>query len=329
MDFFEWPKIELHLHLDCSLGFAVVNEFEPGITTADFQHRFTAPPKCQNLSDFLSRVEDSIQLLQTERALTAATLDLLAQLQADNVIYAEIRFAPLLHTQKGLAAAEVVEIVSDALEKGMAQTGVQAGLLLCTLRNYSAEQSLETVHLAHRFRHRRVVGFDIAGDELAENPQIHETAYAFARQHGIPCTAHAGEARGPESMWETLRYFQPQRIGHGVRCVEDPALVDYLVKNRIHLEVCPTSNVQTNVFATLADHTIDKLYQAGISLGINTDGRTMENVTLSEEYRRLHDCFGWGPEHFLRCNLDALEAAFVEGGIKTGIRERLLSAQPL
>jgi len=230
MDFSEWPKIELHLHLDCSLGFAVVNEFEPGITTADFQHRFTAPPKCQNLSDFLSRVEDSIQLLQTERALTAATLDLLAQLQADNVIYAEIRFAPLLHTQKGLAAAEVVEIVSDALAIGIGQTGVEAGLLLCTLRNYSAEQSLETVHLAHRFRHRRVVGFDIAGDELAENPQAHEAAYAFARQHAIPCTAHAGEARGPESIWETLRYFQPGRIGHGVRCVEDPALVDYLVK---------------------------------------------------------------------------------------------------
>lgn len=324
MDFLEWPKIELHVHLDCSLGFAVVNELEPGINAADFERRFTAPAKCLDLSDFLSRVEDSIQVLQTERALQAATLDLMRQFEADGVIYAEIRFAPLLHIQKGLTAAEVVEIISDALGKGIAQTGVEAGLLLCTLRTFYAEQSLETVQLVHRFRHRRVIGFDIAGDELAANPQIHEAAYAYARQHGIPCTAHAGEARGPESVWQAIKLFQPQRIGHGVRCIEDPALVDYLIKHRIHLEVCPTSNVQTNVFSTLADHSIDKLYRAGISLGINTDGRTMENVTLSEEYRRLHDTFGWEPEHFLRCNLNAVDAAFASVETKAGLREALL-----
>lgn len=323
MDFQEWPKIELHVHLDCSLGFEVVNELESGITDVEFQSRFMAPAKCLNLPDFLARVEDSINVLQTERALTAATLDLMQQFKADGVIYAEIRFAPILHTRRGLAADEVVEIVADALGQGMAKTGVEAGLLLCTLRTYDAQQSLETAMLANRFRGRRVVGFDIAGDELAPDPHIHEVAYTFARQHGIPATAHSGEARGPESMWQVLRQFKPRRIGHGVRCIEDPALVDYLIKHRIHLEVCPTSNVQTNVFSTLADHTIDRLYKAGVSVGINTDGRTTANVTLAEEYRRLHNCFGWGPEHFLRCNLDALEAAFVGEELRKELGARL------
>jgi adenosine deaminase len=170
---------------------------------------------------------------------------------------------------------------------------------------------METVQLVLRFRGTRVAGFDMAADEAGHSIEPHIPAFRYASEHNIPCTSHAGEACGPESVWETLRDLRPRRIGHGVRSIEDPALIRHLQTEGIHLEVCPTCNIQTDIFAEFKDHPINRLFELGLSVGVNTDARSMSNITLSGEYRKLHETFGWEKEHFLRCNRDALRASFL------------------
>jgi adenosine deaminase len=325
MDFRALPKVELHLHLDCSLSFAAVSQLEPSITRSDFEREFIAPPKCFDLADYITRAVKGVALMQTERELRLVTQDLFEQLKADNVLYAEIRFAPLLHTDKGLAPESVVEIVDDAVAKGIAATGVEARLILCTLRHFTMEQSMETVELVCRFRGSRVVALDIAGDEAGFPIDEHVPAFRFAAANRLHRTAHAGEARGAESIWETLKYLQPTRIGHGVRCVEDAGLIEHLKNSRTHLELCPTSNVQITTLRSYEEHPADQLYAAGVSVGINTDARTISNVTLAHEYEVLHRVFGWGVEHFRVCNMNAMAASFAPADLRRQLTGRLIS----
>lgn len=320
MDFQGLPKIELHLHLDCSLSFDVIRQFDPAVSRSWFESNFMAPAKCLDLPHYLARAEMGIRMMQTEARLRAVTLDLFEQLRVENVRYAEIRFAPLEHTREGMFPEQVVEAVLEAMEEGHRHTGVRVGLLLCTLREFPEEKSLITARLAARYHAKGVVGFDIAGNEADFPVDAHIQAFRLAHDHGVPCIAHAGEARGPEGVREVLQGFRPVRLGHGVRSIEDPALVEYLAKEGIHLEICPSSNIQTNVFDTMADHPVDRLFRAGVSLGINTDSRTLTYTTLSREYQLLETQFGWGKDHFYQCNLNALNAAFLPEPEKAGLR---------
>lgn len=316
------PKVELHLHLDCSLSYAAVSRLAPHISREEYDQEFIAPRQCASLADFLTRAPRGFQLMQTGDALRIVTEDVFEQLQADNVIYAELRFAPLLHTYQGLAPEAVVAALDRATEDCIRATEIEVRLILCTLRHFQAEQSLETARLVKQFQGSRVVALDIAGDEAGFPIAPHIAAYRFAIDNGLHRTAHAGEARGAESVWETLKAFAPTRIGHGVRSVEDPALVDHLRAGKIHLEVCPSSNVQTRAFPAYAEHCIDELYRSGVSLGINTDARTITNVTLEQEYARLRQAFSWDEEEFLTCNREALRAAFIDNRTRTQLLDR-------
>jgi len=324
MDHSKFPKVELHLHLDCSLSYNVVRQIDPTISYEDYRRSFVAPPKCTDLADYLVRAVKGIELMQTKEQLRMVTVDLFDQLKSDNVVYAEIRFAPLLHIQKGLSTVEAVETVNEAVTACIQQTGVEAGIILCTLRHYSEEQSMETVRLVDQFKGTNVVGFDIAADEAGFPITHHIRAFQFAKANAIFCTAHAGEAKGPASVRETLDHFHPSRIGHGVRSAEDTTLLALLKKENIHLEVCPTSNIQTNVYDKIEDHTADKIYNAGVSMSISTDCRTISDVTLSEEYSTLEKKFNWSKEHFLKCNLEAIDHSFTTREKKERIREKIL-----
>ena len=326
MDYNRQPKIELHLHLDCSLSYEVVMQLNPAITFDEYKASFIAPAKCNDLADYIIRSVKGFELMQTREQLRHVTLDLFKQLKADNVIYAEIRFAPLLHLMQGLTPAGVVETVNAAVEEGIKRFDVEAGLILCTLRHYSEEQSMETVQLVNQFKGTRVVGFDIAADEAGFSIKNHIKAFEFANANNIPCTAHAGEAKGAESVWETLKYLHPKRIGHGVRSAEDPKLLAFLKENNIHLEVCPTSNVQTNVFTGIEDHSANEIFNSGVSMSLNTDARTISNVTLADEYRLMEKVFQWDKANFKKCNLEAIEHAFAGKEIKEKVRKKIEAA---
>lgn len=319
------PKVELHLHLDCSLSYAAVAQLDPSVTEADYRARFVAPQKCASLADFLTRPPRMVALMQREAALRLAVRDLFAQLARDQVIYAEVRYAPLLHTAGGLTAAAVVDTVETETAACCAATGIMARLLLCTLRHFSAAQSLATAALARQFAGTLVAGLDIAGDETLPLAP-HVAAFADARAHGVACTAHAGEAReagGPASLRETLALLQPLRIGHGVRSAEDDALVQELASSGVHLEVCPTCNVQIDLFDGYGDHPVDRLYRAGVALNLNTDTRAITDVTLTDEYERMRAHFGWGAPELLATNRMAIRAAFAPPEVRAAIEARL------
>ncbi len=316
MNYHKLPKIELHLHLDCSLSFELVAQLSPGITHSEYLHRFVAPNKCDDLADYIKRAVAAIALMQTQENLRLVIEDLFRQLSEDRVIYAELRFAPLEHIREGLSPVQVVEAIEQAVDDYSSTFGITAGIILCTLRHYSATQSMDTVKLVEHFRGSKVVGFDIAADEAGFPITNHISAFRYAFEHGLNCTAHAGEACGPESVWESMEQFRPKRIGHGVRSAEDPELLQFLKERDIHLEVCPTSNVQTNVFPTIYHHNVHQILNSGVSMGINTDCRTISDVTLTSEYQLLQDVFGWSQSQFFRCNCEAARHAFTEEEVK-------------
>lgn len=321
------PKIELHLHLDCSLSYRAVSRLVPGVTHAEYLAEYTAPSPCTDLAEFLARAPKGVSLMQNEAALELVTEDIFEQLRADNVIYAELRFAPLLHTQAGLNAERVVEIVNATADRMSRETGVESRLILCTLRHFSEAQSLTTAALARAFQGTRVAAIDLAGDEAGFPITPHIKAYNYAETNGIHRTAHAGEALGPASVWETIQLLHPTRIGHGARSIEDPELVSHLSRNKLHLELCPSSNVQIiPSIATLLDHPIHRLYRAGVPLNVNTDTRMLTPTTLSREYAEVHRVFRWGDSEFRRTNLMAIDAAFADETTKARLRNAILQA---
>jgi adenosine deaminase len=321
------PKIELHLHLDCSLSYQAVAAMAPAVTREEYERDYIAPARCAHLADFLARAPKGFRLMQTEDSLRRVTEDVFRQLDEDGVVYAEIRFAPLLHTEQGLSPERVVAVVDREVERLIRETGMQAGLILCTLRHFTAAQSLLTAELVEKFRGSRVLALDLAGDEAGFPLNAHVEAYRYAREHGLFRTAHAGEALGPESVWETLRLLDPQRIGHGTRSIEDPKLVEHLRNKRIHLELCPTANVQIiPSIRSMEEHPIDRLYRAGLSLNVNSDSRMLTPTTLTKEYEGLQRVFNWSEQDFLRTNLLGLDAAFVDHKTKQEIRKRFVLA---
>lgn len=323
MNWQQLPKVELHLHLDCGLSYEVVKKIDSTITETAYRNDFIAPEKCTNLADFLTRAVKGFALMQTKEQLEWVVFDLFEQLAADNTLYAEIRFAPLQHLEQGLTPFEVVDIIEKATAAAIASTGVEARLILCTLRHFSQEQSMQTVQLVEQFKDTLVAGFDIAADEAGFPIDNHIAAFEYAQKTGLHITAHAGEAKGAESVWETLQYFKPTRIGHGVRSIEDPILVEHLRQNNIHLEVCPSCNVQIDLYDTYKNHPIDQLYKAGVSVSVNTDAPTIVNITKTKEYQKLQEVFGWTNADFYACNVNALKAAFITDDVRTTLLEKL------
>jgi len=321
------PKVELHLHLDCSISYKAASSLDPTLKLHEYTSDFIAPEKCKDLADFLSCTMSGIKLMQTEWQLRVVVDDLFQQLKDDNVIYAEIRFAPLLHVENNLSDEQVVEIVADAVNLNIEKTGIKAGIILCALRHFEENQSLKTAELAKKYMDKSpVVGIDLAADEAGYPIDNHIKAFQYAQKHDIPRTAHAGEAKGPESVRETLNHFNPSRIGHGVRSTEDQKLVDYLLKENIHLEVCPSCNIQTDIYDQYADHPIDDLIKQEVSVGINTDARTLVNITLSEEYIKLVQIFGWDREELKQCNLNAIQSAFTDETQKESLTQEIIGS---
>jgi adenosine deaminase len=321
------PKIELHLHLDCSLSYAAVSALVPSVTPEEYQSDYAAPARCTDLTEFLSRAHKGFRLMQSEMSLRLVTEDIFRQLVDDGVLYAELRFAPLLHLEQGLTPDQVVSVVDRSTEDLIRETGLEARLILCTLRHFTEEQSMQTAELVERFRGTRVVALDIAGDEAGFPLDAHVGAYRYAREKGLHRTAHAGEALGPESVWETLRLLEPARIGHGTRSAEDSTLTGHLRQKRIHLEICPSSNVQIiPSIETWSHHPVDRLFRAGVPLNINTDTRMLTPATLTGEYRGLQETFGWTAQDLLDANLLGIQAAFVEQSVKDNLRKELVDS---
>lgn len=306
------PRTELHLHLDISMSYRVASALAPGLTPAAYQRRLQGPLRCTDLAAFLATTTAQIELLQTANALRLLTCDVIAQLVAEDVQYAELRFCPLLHTAGGLSPEEALESVLGAARKATtdATVPIRVGIVLTTLRHFSAAQSVRVAQLALRYRTEGVVGFDLGGDETGFRLESHLPAFDLVRSEGLAHTVHAGEAGGPESVREVLDALAPPRIGHGVRSIEDPDLIERLRHDGVHLEMCPTCNVQLGVVSSIERHPIDRLLRNGVSLSVSTDSRTSTVTTLTHEYQLLRKAFGWTDATIATTNAMAAAAAF-------------------
>jgi adenosine deaminase len=304
-------RYELHCHLDGSVRPATIAALarEAGLTLArPARELAVAPPDVGSLAAFLPYLDLPIAVLQHPDALRRAARELVEDWHRDAVVYGEARFAPQQHTRAGMSVDDAIEAAAAGLSEGAAASGVATGLIVCCLRHEPLDTSLAVVDAALR-RRDLVAGLDLAGDERYAGAAQRE-AFDLAHAAGLPVTVHAGEAAGPASVWEAIDVLGARRIGHGVRCVHDDALVRRLLRDRIALEMCPRCNVLTGAVPSLADHPANRLLAQGLAVTVNTDGRTTADTSLDREFAVLADEFGWTAQQVQRVQENARAAAF-------------------
>ncbi|HNJ98764.1 MAG TPA: adenosine deaminase [Ilumatobacteraceae bacterium] len=320
------PKVLLHDHLDGGLRPATVVELASeygykNLPTHDVDELaawFNRGAKRNDLVLYLETFAHTVGVMQHRDAIERVSYECAQDLAADGVVYAEVRMAPELCTEQGLTLDEVVEAILDGFRRGSQGTGLTIYLICSAMR--TAAHSKQIAELAVRWRDRGCVGFDIAGAEAGYPPTRHLDAFEYVRRENFHITIHAGEAFGLPSIWEAVQFCGAERLGHGVRIIDDITgpvgdeqlgrLATFVRDRRIPLELCPTSNVGTGVCPTIADHPIGMLRRLRFRVTLNTDNRLMSAITMTKEMEQLRDAFGWGLDDFQWVTINAMKSAF-------------------
>ncbi|MGH7586070.1 MAG: adenosine deaminase [Gemmatimonadales bacterium] len=311
------PKAELHVHLDGSLrpgtmvDLARTARVELPSTDPDALRRHMRVDDARNLEDFLTRFELTIALLQTPEAIERVAYEMVEDAARDGIRLLEVRYCPRLSTRHGLSMDEVLAAERRGLERGERDFGVRTGIINCALRQQEPAHSLEIADASVRWRDRGVVALDLAGGEAGRPPGQHRDAFDHAALGGLRVTVHAGEAAGPESVREALVLCHAERIGHGTRIHEDPALEDHVRDRQVAIEVNLTSNLQTRVVERAADHPVRRYLRHGMQVTLCTDSWLMCDTTLTDEYDLAQRELGFTREEIDRMILNGFAAAFL------------------
>src|SRR5688572_15348373 len=312
------PKTDLHVHLDGSLRLDTILDLAradrvelPTFDRDALFRRIYAGEVCNSLDDYLKAFDSTLSLMHTEESLERIAYELAEDAWKENVRYIEVRYAPMLHTREGLRLTDVVEAVLRGLRQAKRTFGIRYGLILCGIRSMSAESSLRMAELAVAFKNRGVVGFDLAGSEVNNPAREHRSAFQLILENNINCTAHAGEAYGPDSIAQAIHKCGAHRIGHGTRLRENGELLNYVNDHRIPLEVCPSSNVQTKAAKSWEAHPIDFYVDYGLRVTINTDNRTITDTTVSKELWLCHQHYGWTLDRIKEMLVAGFKSAFM------------------
>ncbi len=323
------PKhfIDLHLHLDGAITLPIAkrlaqlqNQTLPASSDEELAQLLSIPKSCEDLNEYLKRFDLPISLLQTKASISEAVFLVSEQLRRENVIYAELRFAPQSFTAGGLTQREVVEAALD----GLARTSFCGNLILCAMRGPGRETANEeTVRLAKEYlvTHGGVVAFDIAGAEGLFPTSEYRDLFALAAKLDVPFTIHAGEAAGADSVRCAIE-MGARRIGHGIRSFEDESLLELLRARQIPLEVCPTSNRQTHVVADMENYPLADFVKKGLCATINTDNPAISSTTIAEEFAYAQT-LGITFEQEQRMLLSAADVAFTDEATKQHLRQLL------
>lgn len=312
------PKVELHIHLDGSISKEIASKLSD-LSKSEVMNKIVAPDKCENLSDYLTKFDFPISLMQTKENLKEIASDLVKELESDSVIYAEIRFAPMFHTKEGLSFEEVVEAVLAGLKMN---NNVKTNLILCMMRGMSKEDNLKTIEVAYKYLSKGVCAIDLAGAEDKYPLADYLELFDIANSKNIPFTIHAGENRSASEVEKAI-LIGAKRIGHGIHAIYDKDVLNLIKEKDILLEICPTSNVQTNAINEYFEHPIKELYHNGISVSINTDNRTVSNISLSEEYLKLYNTFNFTINDFKKMNENSIKHAFLNEEMKNQLLKTL------
>jgi adenosine deaminase len=329
------PKALLHDHLDGGLRPATVVDLAaetghelPAQGAEELARWFAEASSSGSLERYLETFVHTVAVMQTGTALHRVAAECALDLAADGVVYAEVRFAPEQHLAGGLTLDQVVEAVLAGFADGCAQAaarggpGIRIGTLLTAMRH--AARSMEIAELAVRYRDAGVVGFDIAGAEAGYPPTRHLDAFEYLQRENFHFTIHAGEAFGLPSIWQAIQWCGADRLGHGVRIVDDIATVGrgaegarlgrlaaYVRDKRIPLELCPSSNVQTGAVRSIAEHPIGLLHDLRFRVTVNTDNRLMSQTSMSREMHLLVEAFGYDLHQLQWFTVNAMKSAFI------------------
>lgn len=325
------PKVALHDHLDGGLRPQTVLDLAseaghalPESDAAALGRWFFEAADSGSLVRYLETFRHTVAVMQTASQLRRVAREFVLDQADDGVVYAEARWAPEQHLTRGLTPALAVEAVRDGLAEGMAEAAAQgrpvvARQIVTSMRHTAPRPDI--AELAVTYRHEGVCGFDIAGPEDGFPPSLHRDSFEYLRRHNVAFTIHAGEAFGLPSIWEAVQVCGATRIGHGVRLVEDITLVDgeyvlgdlaaFIRDRRIALELCPSSNVQTGVCASVAEHPVGQLARLGFRVTVNCDNRLMSGTTLTREFALVSGAFGYGLADLRWLTLNAARSAFL------------------
>ncbi len=334
LSFFEkLPKSDLHVHLDGSLRLSTILELAerdgielPAQTAEGLAAAMHCGENTGSLVEYLKAFDITLKVMQTEEALFRVAYELAEDAARENVRYMEVRYAPMLHTRKGLRLTSVVEAVLAGLREAQEDHGIEGSVIICGIRNISPESSLEMAQLAVAYKNRGVVAFDLAGAEYDHPAKHHREAFSLIRQNNINCTIHAGEAFGPESIAQAIHVCGAHRIGHGCRLREDGELLHYINDHRIALECCPSSNVQTGAVRDLVTHPLKLYHDLGLRVTVNTDNRLITDTTVSKELWIAHTQMGLSVEEIKRVVINGFKAAFLPFHIKQAYLRRISKA---
>lgn len=324
------PKVTLHDHLDGGVRPATVVDLcrengHPLPTTDPDELQDWIHTRCDagNLVDYLKTFDLTVAGMQTPEQLARVAEEFVCDMAADGVVYAETRWAPEQHTRRGMGLDEAVLAVRDGLQRGMdaaaaAGTPVVARQLLVSMRHDAPTLRIAELAVAHR--DEGVAGFDIAGAEQGFPPSRHLAAFDLLKRNNAHYTIHAGEAFGLPSIWEAVQLCGTRRLGHGVRIVDDidltgneprlGRLAEYVRDERICLELAPSSNLQTGIAQSMAEHPIDLLRRLSFRVSVNCDNRLMSRTSMSREFSLLAEAFGWGVDEFRQVTISAMHSAF-------------------
>ena len=311
------PKAELHCHLDGSVRpqtlLDLAREYGVKMPRDDARSlgEHMTVRDAHNLEEYLARFTVTLSVMQHEDALERIAYELAADAHRDGVWYLETRFAPVLNIRSGLHVSDVVDAVVRGLTRAEAEFGIMGRVIVTALRDLDPSISLEMARLAVDYRGRGVVGFDLAGGEAGHPASHHAAAFDLARSHDLACTCHAGEGDGAQSVREAVQACCANRVGHGTRLFEDPALMEYVNDRRIPIEICITSNIQTRAAASYATHPVRRYFDAGLNVVLNTDNRLMSATTLTDEYAHAATHLGFSFSELARIALNGFDSAFL------------------
>ena len=299
-------KVELHLHIDGAVSMELAQKIT-GKSIEVLKKEMIAKDKCENLSEYLTKFDLPIELMQTKENLYQISADLVDRLAKENIVYIELRFAPMFHTKKGLTYEEIVESVLKGLKSN---PKLKTNLILCMMRGFPKENNLKTIEVAEKYLNKGVCAIDLAGAEDKYPLKDYVELFEIVKEKQIPYIIHAGE-NGDAKEVELAINLGAKRIGHGIHSIEDEKVLNLIKEKNILLEVCPTSNVQTNSVDTYQNHPIKKLYDLNIPISINTDNSTVSNITLTQEYIKLSNHFNFTLSDYKEMNKNAIKHSFL------------------
>ncbi|MBC8042532.1 MAG: adenosine deaminase [Rhizobacter sp.] len=324
----QMPKVLLHEHLDGGLRPATVIELAkdqgytalPTTDATDLADFFFKGASRGSLPEYLEGFRHTTAVMQTPEALERVAYESVEDLMLDGVCYAEIRFSPVFHTDKGMHWEDIVKAVLKGFEQGESEFGTKVRLIISAMRNMNLSEDM--AQLAISFRDRGVVGFDLAGEEGGYPPKKHVDAFHFIQRENFNITVHAGEAFGKESIWQAIQWCGAHRIGHATRLIEDMAvlngevikmgtLAQYVLDKRIALEICLSSNIHTGAAESFALHPFWIFHKSKFRTTLNTDNRLMSNTTMTKEYKLAHEFYGLSMDDLEKISINSMKSAFV------------------